>query len=161
MVFVKSLDSPVGVLTLAVEDDSLVALVLEGQKYSEKYIPKNSVSTEHPVFTMTEEWLSAYFDGCRQSPSIIPVTLKGTSFQRLVWNTLREIPYGQTASYGELAHRLGSSARAIGAAVGKNPISILIPCHRVLGSDRSLTGYAGGLEVKCKLLAIEGVFNYR
>ena len=101
-------------------------------------------------------WLDDYFAGKNPDASALPLSPKGTAFQRAVWQELRKIPYGETESYGALAARLGSSARAVGSAVGRNPLSIIIPCHRVLAADGGLTGYAGGLENKKKLLRLEG-----
>ena len=102
-------------------------------------------------------WLDAYFAGKAPEVSGLPLSPKGTAFQKKVWQELLNIPYGTTNTYGALAGRLGSSARAVGSAVGRNPISIVIPCHRVLAADGSLTGYAGGLENKEKLLQLEGI----
>ncbi|MBQ8091807.1 MAG: methylated-DNA--[Pyramidobacter sp.] len=98
-----------------------------------------------------------YFTGGGPDPSELPLTLSGTPFQNRVWSELINIPYGRVETYGAIAARLGSSARAVGGAVGRNPISIVVPCHRVLGSSGSLTGYAGGLENKIRLLRLEGV----
>ena len=100
-------------------------------------------------------WLDRYFAGERPNPAELKLSPKGTAFQQRVWQELLRIPYGRTVSYGSLAAHLGSSARAVGSAVGRNPISVIIPCHRVLGADGSLGGYAGGLENKMKLLRLE------
>ena len=149
-------DSPVGVLTLAGEGENLVGLWLEGQKY---FGAKLDLSGEAalPVFEKARDWLDRYFAGERPAPSELHLAPVGTAFQRAVWAELCEIPYGETITYGELARRLGTSARAAGSAVGRNPISIIIPCHRILGADGNLTGYAGGVERKRWLLAHEGV----
>ena len=146
--------SPVGRLTLAGEGEALTGLWLEGQRYfgSESHPVKMG---EAPAFQGVRLWLDRYFAG--EDPGEVPVSLRpeGTDFQRRVWALLRTVPYGQTTTYGLLAQGLGSSPRAVGAAVGRNPISILIPCHRVVGGDGSLTGYGGGIERKRALLALE------
>ena len=108
-----------------------------------------------PVLLAARCWLDAYFAGERPGVADVPLAPRGTAFQRRVWDALLAIPYGETRTYGELAVALGSSARAVGSAVGKNPISVIVPCHRVLGAGGSLTGYAGGLERKRALLALE------
>ena len=151
--------SPLGMLTVTEEDGALTALVIDGQKYAARHLA--GVETEHetPVLRAAKLWLDAYFSGKAPDLSDLPLSPKGTAFQMKVWQELLKIPYGSTDTYGALAGRLGSSARAVGSAVGRNPISIIIPCHRVLAADGSLTGYAGGLENKEKLLRLEGVWN--
>ena len=152
-----TLDSPLGQITLAASHRGLCGLYFQHQKHW----PKDS-DTWHrddgPRFDQARAWLAAYLSGKKlpQQPQIDFTT--GTHFQQKVWHALRDIPPGQTCTYGELAARLGSptAARAIGAAVGRNPLSILIPCHRVMGSKGALTGYAGGLERKQWLLKHEG-----
>ncbi len=150
--------SPLGEILLAAEDGALIGLWFRGQKYESAGLAgkqldadlRNKVLLEH-----TCAWLDAYFDG-RRPTAILPLAPRGTAFQQRVWHALQQIPYGETRSYGQLAEALGcGSARAVGAAVGRNPISILIPCHRCLGADGGLTGYAGGLERKAALLALE------
>ena len=151
--------SPLGELLLVSDGEALCGLYFVGQKHS----PAALEAEETPslaVFAQTRAWLEAYFAGDEpgQTP---PLRLDGTAFQRAVWALLREIPCGSTVSYGELAGRLAAregkpcSARAVGAAVGRNPVSILVPCHRVVGADGSLTGYAGWLWRKEKLLELE------
>ena len=149
-------DSPVGALTLAGDGENLVGLWLEGQKY---FGAKLALSGEGsaPVFARAKAWLDRYFAGERPSPAELSLAPAGTAFQRDVWRTLCEIPYGEVITYGELARRLHTSARAVGSAVGRNPISIIVPCHRVVGADGGLTGYAGGVERKRWLLTHEGV----
>ncbi len=148
--------SPLGTLTVAEEKGALTALVIEGQKYADRHLAGEGQEEETPVLRAAARWLDAYFAGENPAVSTLPLAPAGTAFQQRVWQELRRIPYGETESYGALAARLGSSARAVGAAVGRNPLSILIPCHRVLAADGSLTGYAGGLANKEKLLRLEG-----
>ena len=149
-------DSPVGMLTVAAGNDALIALVIEGQKYEARHLAGEGRARETPVLREAKAWLDRYFALRRPDPLELPLAPKGTAFQQRVWRELLQIPYGRTESYGALAARLDSSARAVGSAVGRNPISIIIPCHRVLGADGSLCGYAGGLENKEKLLRLEG-----
>ena len=148
--------SPLGLLTIAAEGDALTAAVIEGQKYFERHLAGEGQEKETPALRMARLWLDRYFAGERMEPPAPALSPKGTAFQQRVWAALLEIPYGETESYGALAARLGSSARAVGSAVGRNPISIFIPCHRVLAADGKLTGYAGGIENKRKLLRLEG-----
>ena len=148
-------DSPLGMLTIAAENDALTALVIAGQKYETLHLAGEGRERETSVLREAKTWLDRYFAGGKPDPAILPLAPKGTAFQRSVWHELLKVPYGQTVSYGSLATRLGSSARAVGSAVGRNPISVIIPCHRVLGADGSLCGYAGGLENKRKLLKLE------
>lgn len=147
--------SPVGELTLAGEGETLVGLWIEGQKHFGAGLDL-SAGGELPVFERAKDWLDRYFAGERPDPSELPIAPVGTAFQRAVWRRLREIPYGGLTTYGELAKGLASSARAVGSAVGRNPISIIVPCHRVVGADGGLTGYAGGVERKQWLLKHEG-----
>lgn len=149
--------SPLGTLTLAAEGGALTALVIEGQKYEDRHLAGEGRERETPVLHKAREWLDRYFAGEASDGAELPLSPKGTAFQQRVWRELLTIPYGRTESYGSLAARLRSSARAVGSAVGRNPLSIIIPCHRVLGSDGSLYGYAGGLENKKKLLRLEGI----
>ena len=148
-------DSPFGQMRLCCNGTHLTAVTFVGQKYENKHIPKDAVYGTHPVLEQAKVWLSQYFSG--NIPSFFPPMMpNGTSFQKKVWEALLEIPYGETVTYGELAKQLHcKSAQAVGGAVGRNPISILIPCHRVVGSDGKLTGYAGGVEKKEALLKLE------
>ena len=148
--------SPVGTLILAAENNQITALVIQGQKYEERHLSGEGQEREIPVLTQAKGWLERYFAGEQPDPAVLPLAPKGTAFQQRVWKELRTIPYGHTISYGALAARLGSSARAVGSAVGRNPLSILIPCHRVISADGSLCGYAGGLSAKEALLRLEG-----
>ena len=153
-------DSPVGTLTLVSNGSQLTVLYVEGQRY----FPDLTVAVKRadlPLFNDVSRWLDDYFAGKKPSAQSLPLLLQGTAFRMKVWELLQAIPYGETTTYGELARKLSESegmktcARAVGNAVGHNPISIIIPCHRVVGADGSLTGYAGGLDVKRKLLALE------
>lgn len=152
--------SPVGNLTLASDGTALTGLWLEGQKYfggrsGQTLIPGPE---DLPLFQTARTWLDQYFAGARPSPAQLPLAPAGTPFQRAVWEKLQAIPWGSVTTYGALARELdGASPRAVGGAVGRNPISIIIPCHRVVGADGSLTGYAGGVERKQRLLIHEGV----
>ena len=152
-------DSPLGRLTIAAEGEELTALVIAGQKYEARHLAGTGRERETPVLRKTADWLDRYFAGERPDPAELQLAPKGTAFQQRVWRELLLIPYGKTESYGSLAARLGSSARAVGSAVGRNPISVIIPCHRVLGADGGLCGYAGGPENKKKLLTLEGVLS--
>lgn len=140
--------SPIGIITLVSDGTSLTELNL-GESHDLKEQHKFS------IFTETRRWLDLYFSG--KKPDFIPsLNPKGTPFQQKVWQELLKIPYGQTTTYGAIAKRIGCrSAQAVGQAVHRNPIAIIIPCHRVIGADGSLTGYASGLDVKQKLLQIE------
>lgn len=146
--------SPLGEMKLCSDGTYLTAVIFTGQKYEEKHLA-SAIAGSAPVLEQTKLWLSQYFDGA--IPNFLPpMRLEGTPFQKQVWELLLEIPYGQTLTYGSLAKKLGcKSSQAVGGAVGRNPISILIPCHRVMGADGNLTGYAGGLEKKAFLLKLE------
>ena len=156
-------DAPYGRYVMAAEDGAVTGVWLEGQKYFPSDLPAPS-GEEAEIFASTRRWLDAYFAGRQPDVSALPLAPKGSAFAQSVWQLLLEIPYGQTVTYGELAKRLAErrglaqlSAQAVGGAVGHNPISIIIPCHRVLGAKNQLTGYAGGLDVKTFLLKLEGV----
>lgn len=152
---VNTFDSPLGQIRLCSDGTYLTAVTFAGQKYEHDHIPKDAVFDICPVLEQTMLWLRQYFDG--ELPDFLPpMKPAGTPFQQAVWHLLLQIPYGETITYGALAKRLGcKSAQAIGGAVGKNPISILIPCHRVVGTSNKLTGYAGGVEKKECLLKLE------
>ena len=152
---VDTFDSPLGKILLCSDGAYLTAVIFEGQKYEDKHIPDGAVYGSCPVLEETKLWLTEYFRGNipKKFPPLKPA---GTDFQKRVWERLMEIPYGKTITYGELAKTLEcKSAQAIGGAVGRNPISILIPCHRVIGANGALTGYAGGVERKVYLLNLE------
>ncbi|HKN52835.1 MAG TPA: methylated-DNA--[protein]-cysteine S-methyltransferase [Amycolatopsis sp.] len=152
----STVDSPCGPLTLVAEGEALCGLYMDLQRHRPADSTFGSLDPGAPIFARAETELKEYFAGQRREFEV-PLAFAGTPFQRLVWTALREIPYGETMSYGELAERLGkpSAARAVGLANGKNPIGIIVPCHRVVGSNGSLTGYGGGLERKRYLLDFE------
>lgn len=149
-------ESPLGSILLAADQTGLTGLWFVGQKYFPSFSDGDFFENETPVLTEAKHWLSLYFSG--KEPDFLPsLHPQGSSFRQAVWNVLLTIPRGQTMTYGEIARRLNvRSAQAVGGAAGHNPISILIPCHRVVGSDGSLTGYAGGLARKEWLLHLEG-----
>lgn len=154
MDYVHHYASPLGQILMAGDGDALVGLWFEGQKYFASGLDAHPVEATLPVFEQADQWLDAYFSGQRpgDTPLLRP---RGTSFCQKVWQALMNIPWSHTVTYGELAARLATSPRAVGAAVGRNPISLFIPCHRVVGADGSLTGYAGGMDRKAALLALE------
>ena len=153
------IDSPVGPLTLVAQDGAIVGLYMDLQRHrpdeSQFGEPDRRGRQAEPFQTAADQ-LDAYFAG-RRTTFTISLEPQGTAFQKRVWAALQEIPYGETESYGQLAERIGSpgAARAVGLANGKNPIGIVIPCHRVVGSNGSLTGYGGGLDRKKQLLDLE------
>jgi methylated-DNA-[protein]-cysteine S-methyltransferase len=149
-------ESPLGTILLTSDETALTGLYFQGQRYAPEPAPGWARRDDLPVFAWTRAWLAAYFAG-HPARVDVPLVPRGTPFQRAVWQQIGRIPAGETIAYAELARRSGNAAavRAAGAATGRNPISLLIPCHRVVGSDGSLTGYAGGLERKRWLLALE------
>ena len=153
------LDSPVGRLMLLGRDEALCGLWLEGQKHFAPGFSETRIFRDDtPIFRETARWLDAYFTGKQPQPQSLPLCPGGTAFQTAVWRLLLEIPYGSTTTYGDLARQMGTKGlQAVGGAVGRNPISLIIPCHRVMGATGSLTGYAGGVEKKQWLLRHEGV----
>lgn len=165
MLFSCRYPSPVGGLTLACDARHLVGLWLEGQKYYADTVDGElEEQPDAPVLKLTRAWLDAYFSGKRPDISALSLAPSGSAFRQLVWKFLCAIPYGQCRTYGEIArqvaaatHKPHMSSRAVGGAVGHNPISIIIPCHRVIGANDKLTGYAGGIDKKLLLLQREGV----
>ncbi len=163
MDYIYPYPSPLGGLTLASDGEALTGLWFDGQAHFGSTLGAAREERKLPVFAEAARWLDLYFSGT--APGFTPpLRLKGTAFRCLVWELLLEIPYGQTLSYAVLAQRAAArlgvprmSARAVGGAVGHNPISLIVPCHRVIGADGSLTGYAGGTERKARLLALEGI----
>lgn len=165
MCFISYTSTPVGTILLAQAGEGLVGAWLEGQRYHlAAFDPNEAKNSETPLLTQAKQWLDDYFAGKRPSPSALSLAPCGTPFRQAVWQLLCQIPYGQTVSYGQLARQMAimrggacPSARAVGSAVGHNPLSVIIPCHRVVGTDGCLTGYAGGLDTKARLLLHEGV----
>jgi methylated-DNA-[protein]-cysteine S-methyltransferase len=147
------IESPLDKLLLTATEQSLTGLFLQDQKYFPAIAPDWQAQPELPPFLKTQQQLEEYFRGDRQTFDL-PLAPAGTTFQQQVWQQLRQIPFGQTWSYGDLAQAIGqpSAARAVGAANGRNPISIIVPCHRVIASNSKLTGYAGGVDRKQWLL---------
>jgi methylated-DNA-[protein]-cysteine S-methyltransferase len=154
----KTIDSPVGPLTLVATDAGLAAILWENDRPGRVRLDVRTQDGNHPVLREAERQLREYFAGKRSQFSV-KLDMKGTAFQRQVWNALLTIPFGETRSYRQIAEQIGSpdAVRAVGAANGRNPVSIIAPCHRVIGSNGALTGFAGGLETKAFLLAHEGV----
>ncbi len=157
MDYINHYDSPLGSITLASDGTALTGLWFDGQRHFAATLDPDHTERDLPIFREARAWLDVYFAG-REPDFTPPLRLNGTDFRRAVWETLQTIPYGHTVTYGALAARLGlpgTSARAVGGAVGRNPISLIVPCHRVVGADESLTGYAGGLQRKAWLLSLE------
>ena len=155
--------SPLGDITMASNGEALTGLWFDGQKYYGDTLPEQYEVKNLPVFEEAKRWLDIYFHG-KAPDFMLPLSWNTTPFRQTVWEILLTIPYGQTMSYGEIAGRIARqkgiaqmSAQAVGGAVGHNPISIIVPCHRVVGTNGSLTGYAGGIDKKLKLLALEKV----
>ena len=161
MDYVHHYVSPLGTMTLASDGQSLIGLWFDGQKHFACNLEEDAEEKDLPVFEETVRWLDIYFGG--NAPGFVPsLAPRGTPFQKEVWDILLTIPYGKTMTYGDIAQILGKrrdfakmSAQAVGGAVGHNPISLIIPCHRVVGANGKLTGYAGGLDRKAKLLSLE------
>lgn len=156
---------PLGTLTLAAEDNKLVGMWIEGQKHFLSSFKNNLVRSDNDItLCNAKEWIKRYMNGEKPEISELELAPKGSEFRQAVWKILCEIPYGETTTYGKIAKEItrikgldNMSAQAVGNAVGHNPISIIIPCHRVVGTNGSLTGYAGGIEKKIFLLTHEGV----
>lgn len=162
-IFVCKYGSPFGKITIAGNEKGLTGLWFAGQKYFGAGLPKDCTEKELPVFEKTKQWLDIYFHGTCPD-FMLPLQFLASPFRQKVWKILLTIPYGQTMTYGEIAaviakeeQRFCMSAQAVGNAVGHNPISIIVPCHRVVGTNGSLTGYAGGIDKKKKLLELEKV----
>lgn len=167
MYFTTTHPSPVGLLHLASDGEHLLGLWLEGQKYFGGSVPGElTAHHELPLFSQVKQWIDRYFAGEQPAIADLPMAPLGSDFRQAVWQQLCEIPYGETTTYGEIANTIAAranlpsmSSQAVGGAVGHNPISIIIPCHRVIGRDGSLTGYAGGLHNKVHLLEHEGALS--
>ena len=161
MIYTYRYASQLGIITLAGNGESLTGLWFDGQKHFPHKLISESIESELPIFKQTVKWLDIYFSG-RNPDFTPPISLTATPFRKAVYEILLTIPYGQTMTYGEIANIIAEqkgiermSAQAVGGAVGHNPVSIIIPCHRIVGTDGSLTGYAGGLDKKIKLLKLE------
>lgn len=161
MVYTCHYQSPLGNILLAADETGLTGLWFEGQKYFANTLTNEVILQETPILTEAKKWLDVYFSG-KEPKFTPPLHPTGSAFRQTVWKILLQIPYGQTITYGEIARKMGEqrntyrmSAQAVGGAVGHNEISIIIPCHRVVGTNGSLTGYAGGIDKKISLLALE------
>lgn len=165
MIYKTYYDSPVGKLFIASDGENIIGLCIEGQKYYLNKLEKEGIlENDLPIFDKTRKWLDSYFKQEKPKISELSLAPEGNVFRQSVWEFLCKIPYGETITYGELAKKVAKklnkssmSAQAIGNAVGHNPISIIIPCHRVVGKNGNLTGYAGGIDKKIKLLKHEGI----
>lgn len=163
MQYTTTYQSPLGELLLAADEKGLTGIWFDGGKYFAEGLDVEHEKGQLPVLETAKSWLDIYFAG-REPDFTPPLHMIGSPFRLSVWKHLLEIPYGETITYGEIAKRIARemriermSAQAVGGAVGHNPVSIIVPCHRVIGADGSLTGYAGGLEKKVRLLTLEGV----
>ncbi len=161
MTFVQHYDSPLGGILLAADEGGLTGLWFDGQKYFARDLPARHTEQDTPILSEARRWLDIYFSG-REPDFTPPLHPIGSAFRQSVWEILLQIPYGHTMTYGEIARQLAEkrgvkavSAQAVGGAVGHNEISVIIPCHRVVGTNGSLTGYAGGIDKKVKLLELE------
>ena len=163
MQYITHYQSPLGGITVSSDGSALTGLWFDGQKYFASTLGADYKENDLPVFAEAKCWLDIYFSG--REPDFTPsLSLKGSAFRMAVWQILQSIPYGQTITYGDIARQLAAqtgktkmSAQAVGGAVGHNPISIIVPCHRVVGTGGSLTGYAGGIDKKVLLLELEGI----
>lgn len=165
MQYTTTYQSPLGEILLAADEIGLTGLWFDGEKYYAWNLDENHEEKEVPVFQEAKRWLDIYFSG-REPDFMPPMHMLGTAFQKEVWEILRTIPYGETTTYGGIAAKIAKkrgltrmSAQAVGNAVGRNELSILIPCHRVVGTNGSLTGYAGGIDKKTALLKLEGAYR--
>lgn len=158
MDYISYYDSPLGKILLASDGEFLTGLWFLNQKNFAKNLGENTCEKDLKIFVLTKKWLNLYFNGL--NPQInIPIKFCGTNFQKKVWQSLLNIPYGLTVTHGELACKLNTSPRAVGITIGKNPISIIIPCHRVIGKNQKMLGYAGGINKKEYLLQLESKNN--
>lgn len=165
MQYTTTYQSPVGEILLAADEVGLTGLWFAGEKYYALNLDEGHEEKEIPVFAEVKRWLDVYFTG-REPDFMPPIHMIGTPFQMEVWELLRKIPYGKTVTYGELARRIAEgrglkrmSAQAVGFAVGRNEISLIVPCHRVVGTNGSLAGYAGGIDKKITFLKLEGAYK--
>lgn len=163
MEYIHHYESPLGAITMASDGEALIGVWFDGQKYFADCLETEYEKKMLPIFEQADKWLDIYFSG-KEPDFTPPLTMKTTEFRKAVWDIMLSIPYGKTMTYGEIADRIAKqrglqkmSAQAVGGAVGHNSISLIIPCHRVVGTNGSLTGYAGGVGKKVKLLELEGV----
>ena len=163
MQYITHYQSPLGGITISSDGIALTGLWFDGQKYFASTLGADYKEKDLPVFAEAKRWLDIYFSG-REPSFTPPLSLNGSAFRMAVWQILQSIPYGQTITYGDIAKQLAAqqgkakmSAQAVGGAVGHNPISIIVPCHRVVGAGSSLTGYAGGIDKKVQLLELESI----
>lgn len=163
MIYTQWYNSQLGKILLAADDAGLTGIWFDGEKYFAQHLEEQHEEKNTSILQQTKHWLDVYFSG-KEPDCTVPFHFNGTAFQNEVWNILCTIPYGKTMTYGEIAKRIAAkrgiprmAAQAVGGAVGHNEISIIVPCHRVIGTDGSLTGYAGGLDKKIKLLTLEGI----
>ena len=163
MIYTSQYASPLGDITLACDERAVIGLWFNGQKHYGNILPEETQQREQPLLQDAKKWLDIYFSG-REPDFLPPLRYDSTPFRKAVCDIMLTIPYGQTMTYGEIAARIAGqrglakmSARAVGGAVGHNPISLMIPCHRVVGTSGSLTGYGGGIDRKVKLLELEHV----
>ena len=165
MYYKTSYISPLGKITLASDGENLIGLYFDGQKYFLSSIKSEIIENDGlEIFKKTKKWLDEYFKGKNPSVKDLKLKLEGSDFRKNVWQKLRSIPYGKTVSYNDIAKNIAAekgikrmSCQAVGSAIGHNPISIIVPCHRVVSTNGNLTGYAAGIEIKKKLLELEGV----
>lgn len=160
--YICKIQSPLDTITLSSDGQNITGLWMDNQKYYGSTLDSEAIEQELPVFSQARQWLSCYFEG-REPDFMPPLSPKGSPFRQQVWKILETIPYGSYITYKSIAEEMEKrtgkkqSAQAVGGAVSHNPISIMIPCHRVVGSNGSLTGYAGGIDKKIQLLQLEGV----
>ncbi len=165
MEYICRYDSPMGRITMFTDGENLTGLQFDSQLDPETGSLKECQYTEIPIFDETKKWLDSYFAG-KEPGFIPPLKVDGTPFRQRVWDMLLAIPYGKTVTYGQIAKQMSEekgiekmSAQAVGSAVGHNPISIMIPCHRVIGANKTIGGYTGGIDIKVELLKLEGSYE--
>jgi methylated-DNA-[protein]-cysteine S-methyltransferase len=165
MYYATTYSSPIGLLTIESDGENIIGLWTQSQKYQQQSLSaERIIKDDLPVLTAAQKWLERYFAGEKPAIGELPLAPRGSEFRQGVWQILRKIPYGEVVTYGDIARQMAAkmgkermSAQAVGGAVGHNPISIIIPCHRVIGASGSLTGYGGGIDLKIRLLELEQV----
>lgn len=163
MIYYMEYNSPIGKLTIASDEESIIGLWIENQKYFKNITSKNVIKNNKlEIMIKAKDWLDRYFNGKKPKTKELSLKLNGSDFRKKVWEILCDIPYGKVTTYKEIASKIAKlenkkmmSAQAVGGAIGHNPISIIIPCHRVIGTDGKITGYAAGIDIKRKLLEFE------